>query len=1193
MGFGGGFKGGAGDLGSDLKINDGTIKIKEQANAETDTTAYGQIWVKSNAPCDLYFTDDTGQDIRITNDGSLAAAGSAASVKADDIEAGDAAVTISTTTGNVTIDSNAGTAKLDGHTGVNIVSSNSGEVDITSAAAIDINATTGITADGTTVSIDGTDDSNFTVTGSGKDLDLAVAGGGTQELRLASAGTGASAMHLNASAGGIDIDSADMIDIDAADEITIDTTSTDGHIAITSAHTAGQSILISANADAGAILDIDAGIIDIDVQDTINIDAADEIEIATTSADGHITLTSAHTSGLAFHIDANADAASEVQIDAGVLDIDVTGDASLDSSAGSITIGAALADGQTLKLGKNGAVETIIAPHGTAGSEAYSVTNTAGTTDGAYGQGAMLFEATAGGMGLKWADDKDLWAEGGQAVITANHNTSEAIKLHADAGASQTIQIINDEGTTDGSYGAGAVDIEATAGGISLLWADGKDLWAEGGRTVITANEDAAECIKLHADAGTSQTIKIVNDEGTETGAEAEGAILIEAAAGGIGLHGADDKKIWAEAGQVIVTANENAADAIKLHADAGANQTITLLNDAGTGASAVGITSTAGGVTISGDTDHGVIVGNVSGGPVTIGHATSETTVSDNLTVTGNGTFNGAVTLGNAAEDVVTVTGQMTASAGVLLTGPDINFGNAAADVITVTGQMTASAGVLFTGPDINFGNAAADVITCVGQVTASAPVLLSGEEIQLGNAAADVVKLIGQMTASNGVLFNGHEATFGVDATGMDVRMYSNTTNEGVFYDASQDELALLLTTKLKFHDVGGGEEIYANGDGNLVINAGADLSVTAPTIDFDSNTQVTIDCSNTSNGISIGTATSGVPITIGHATSETTIADNLTITGELDITGGEITLGTGDHGEIEVDTSAHGADGKNLTISAGNVTAGTTNDKVGGSLILSTGNSKGDITAPVISLKASPDKGSAASTLNTVEGSGNFGQVDFSCVGTGDSGIRSGDVQFAQKVDKSDMIFASVSGECARVHDGHPGDGNSPITNVTGMGYGLGYKAPLGSIANSGGVTAVTLTAKESGYTFMIDASTDNSGITITLPQISGNQLTGLKYTFLLSADIHANADIVIRTAGAAGDDADDFYAWNIVNSDTAADIVSFASDGDKITLDGGNSVAKGSMVEIMSIFGSGGAEAWFAKAYTTGGAATVGN
>ena len=56
---------------------EGTVTVKEQANADGDTAAYGQLWVKSNAPCDLFFTDDTGQDIRLTNDGSLAAPPSA------------------------------------------------------------------------------------------------------------------------------------------------------------------------------------------------------------------------------------------------------------------------------------------------------------------------------------------------------------------------------------------------------------------------------------------------------------------------------------------------------------------------------------------------------------------------------------------------------------------------------------------------------------------------------------------------------------------------------------------------------------------------------------------------------------------------------------------------------------------------------------------------------------------------------------------------------------------------------------------------------------------------------------------------------------------------------------------------------------------------------------------------------------
>ena len=66
--------------------------------------------------------------------------------------------------------------------------------------------------------------------------------------------------------------------------------------------------------------------------DDIEIVAADEIQLTTTSADGHITLTSAHTAGTALHIDANANAGSIVDIDAGILDIDVTGVTTINST---------------------------------------------------------------------------------------------------------------------------------------------------------------------------------------------------------------------------------------------------------------------------------------------------------------------------------------------------------------------------------------------------------------------------------------------------------------------------------------------------------------------------------------------------------------------------------------------------------------------------------------------------------------------------------------------------------------------------------------------------------------------------------------------------------------------------------------------------------------------------------------------
>jgi len=72
----------------------------------------------------------------------------------------------------------------------------------------------------------------------------------------------------------------------------------------------------------------------------IDVDAAKAISLTTTGAAGDISLVSAHTAGVAFHIDANADAASEVQIDAGILDIDVTGAGTIDTG-GALTLTSA------------------------------------------------------------------------------------------------------------------------------------------------------------------------------------------------------------------------------------------------------------------------------------------------------------------------------------------------------------------------------------------------------------------------------------------------------------------------------------------------------------------------------------------------------------------------------------------------------------------------------------------------------------------------------------------------------------------------------------------------------------------------------------------------------------------------------------------------------------------------------------
>ena len=88
----------------------------------------------------------------------------------------------------------------------------------------------------------------------------------------------------------VDIDASDNITLDAADDIALTTSTADGLITLHSAHTAGQAILIDANANAGSILDIDAGIIDIDVQagTTLNTTSLTVTSATGTAAGGGI-----------------------------------------------------------------------------------------------------------------------------------------------------------------------------------------------------------------------------------------------------------------------------------------------------------------------------------------------------------------------------------------------------------------------------------------------------------------------------------------------------------------------------------------------------------------------------------------------------------------------------------------------------------------------------------------------------------------------------------------------------------------------------------------------------------------------------------------------------------------------------------------------------------------------------------------
>ena len=112
----------------------------------------------------------------------------------------------------------------------------------------------------------------------------------------------------------------------------------------------------------------------------------------------------------------------------------------------------------------------------------------------------------------------------------------------------------------------------------------------------------------------------------------------------------------------------------------------------------------------------------------------------------------------------------------------------------------------------------------------------------------------------------------------TNKDITGFRNVTLTGELDAGSLDisgDADIAGTTNLDDTDI----------DGTLVVD-GSNISL-------DSTSTLNIDNSNTSNGITIGTATSGVPVSIGHSTSEVTINDNLNVTGDLTVNGTTTTV------------------------------------------------------------------------------------------------------------------------------------------------------------------------------------------------------------------------------------------------------------------------------------------------------------
>jgi len=456
----------------------------------------------------------------------------------------------------------------------------------------------------------------------------------------------------------------------------VDFTMTSGVCTITGSTDAAQTIYLRANAGVSETIDIHAdqgtGLNSINVHSDV----------------GGITLDAGLASADAFNIIAS-DIAGGIDIDAGTagIIIDTTGELSLDSAAasnytvtgafdlslistlGSVVVTGGEAVGDAVQLTATDAAGGITLAAGTGGITVgatngnVAVTSGTGTLD--IGVDASAHVVTVGSTNTTC--QTVIQSGTGDITITSTDavtiDSVGVLELNSSAGV---IGIGNDAIAQDINIATGAAAKVLTLGNTNttsgvVLDSGSGDITANAtlGSVILNSTIDAADCIYLHANGGTTETIRLLSTQGTASasvhlqstvggcaitaGLAGAASIVINAsdAAGGIDLdYGTGGFTVDATDGAFTM---QTGTGSISLGADAVA-KTIAIGNV--TGATDISLDAGTGGIDIN-------AAGIVTMTPAVDSQAALTVTINANV---GVGTFTGQVT-GAGAQVTLTVT--------------------------------------------------------------------------------------------------------------------------------------------------------------------------------------------------------------------------------------------------------------------------------------------------------------------------------------------------------------------------------------------------------------------------------------------------------------------------------------------------------------------------------------------------------
>ena len=268
---------------------------------------------------------------------------------------------------------------------------------------------------------------------------------------------------------------------------------------------------------------------------------------------------------------------------------------------------------------------------------------------------------------------------------------------------------------------------------------------------------------------------------------------------------------------------------------------------------------------------------------------------VLDTLTVTSVGALDsGSITSGFGTID----TGSSTITTTGLITGGSLDIDNVLINGTTIghtddTDLMTVADGVLTIAGELD-----ATTLDISSSADIAGDLVLSGGAdgaLQFTNAGENSIKIPDNQSSAL-IIEEANNAyiTFNTTNSSEAITVAKATTfSAGVTSTAASNTLGATSFNDADITNVGDIALDSISADNTDINISVTDNSATALTIKEGSNAYLIIDTANSSESVSIGTGVSGTAITIGHGTSETTVADNLTVAGDLTVSGTTTTV------------------------------------------------------------------------------------------------------------------------------------------------------------------------------------------------------------------------------------------------------------------------------------------------------------